>query len=92
MLTGKQKYRDNTVDKHWVGGCLKICSEHPDNVPVVVLSLHVGDDVVGAAGGLHDAELDDVGPRLEQVDGHLGAVHHGDQPVAHLGRDRQYRQ
>ena len=54
----------------------------------MVLALHVGDDVVGAAGGLHDAQLDYVGPRLEQVDGHLGAVHHGDQPVAHLGRNR----
>ena len=75
-----------------MGGWLPEGSKHPDNVPVVVLALHVGDDVVGAAGGLHDAQLDDVGPRLEQVDGHLGAVHHGDQPVAHLGRDRQYRQ
>ena len=75
------------MDKQWVVFAW-ISSEHPYNVPVVVLALHVGDDVVRAAGGLHDAELDDVGPRLEQVDGNLGAVHHRDQPVAHLGRDR----
>ena len=45
--------------------------EDSNDIPVVVLPLHIGNNIVGRSIGLQYAQLDDVGPGLEEMESHL---------------------
>ena len=45
--------------------------EDSNDIPVVVLTLHIGNNIVGRSVGLQYAQLDDVGPGLEEMESHL---------------------
>ena len=45
--------------------------EHSNNIPVVVLTLHIGNNIVGRPVGFQYSQFDDVGPGLEEVESDL---------------------
>ena len=45
--------------------------EHSDDIPVVVLTLHIGNNIVGRSIGFQYSQLDDIGPGLEEMESDL---------------------
>ena len=45
--------------------------EHSDDIPVVVLTLHIGNNIVGRSIGFQYSQFDDVGPGLEEMESDL---------------------
>ena len=45
--------------------------EHSNNIPVMVLTLHIGNNIVGRPIGLQYSQFDDVGPSLEEMESDL---------------------
>ena len=45
--------------------------EHSNNIPVVVLTLHIGNYIVGRSIGFQYSQFDDVGPGLEEMESDL---------------------